>query len=198
MSESLRLRALEALLGAAKRFAGGACGFQRGAGVAVGRGQRVLRLLQPVGAGAARGFRGFDLADQRLALLGENLRRVFQFGAVALGIDDALIERGDLIAGAVLPFDPAGLVGGERRQPALGQFGFAHDGLLLGLHLGELRALAGDIVAHAGEAGFEIGGGRKLGDGAFGLGLAGDGLVAAGDQARCAPPRGRTAARLAG
>ncbi len=32
---------------------------------------------------------------------------------------------------------PAGLVGGERRQPAVGQFGFAHDRLLLGAHLGE-------------------------------------------------------------
>ena len=51
------LGALEAFLGAGQFLARGAGGFERGAGVAVGLGQRVLGLLQAIGAGAALGFR---------------------------------------------------------------------------------------------------------------------------------------------
>ena len=69
---------------------------------------------KPVGAVRGRcGLRGLDLGDQRAALLGENLRCVFQLGAVALGLGNALFERGDLVARALLAFDPAGLVGGK-------------------------------------------------------------------------------------
>ena len=135
------LGALEALLGAGQFLARGAGRFERGAGVAVGFGQRVLGLGQAIRAGAPRGFRVRNLADQALAFLGENLRRVFEFGAVALGLRDALVERGDLVTRAVAALDPAGLVGGERRQAPVGQFGLAHDRLLLGAHLGELGAL---------------------------------------------------------
>ena len=60
------LGALEALLGAGEFLARGAGGFQGGAGVAVGLGQRVLGLLQTIGAGAPRGFRVSNLADQGL------------------------------------------------------------------------------------------------------------------------------------
>ena len=77
------LGAFEALLGARQFLARGAGGFERGAGVAVGFGERVLGLLQPVGAGAPLGLGGGDFADQRRALFGEDLRRVFEFGAVA-------------------------------------------------------------------------------------------------------------------
>ena len=149
------LGALETLLGARQVLARGARRFQCGAGVTVGFGQCVFGFLQAIGAGAPCGFRGLNFGDQRAAFFGENLRGVFQLGAVAPGFGDALLERGDLIARAVLAFDPAGLVGGKRRQPAVGMFGFAHDGLLLGLHFGELGALARNIVAHLREFAFD-------------------------------------------
>ena len=47
------------------------------------------------------------------AFFRENLRRIFKFGAIALGLGDALLERGDLIARALLALEPAGFVGGE-------------------------------------------------------------------------------------
>ena len=83
-----------------------------------------------------------------------------------------------------MPLDPAGLVGGKRCQPAVGQFRLAHDRLLLGMHLGEPRALAGNVVAHVREPRFQFAGMGKLGDGALGLGLAGGRFVAAGGKAR--------------
>ena len=55
------LGALETLLGARKILARGAGGFERGARVAVGLGERVLGLLQPVGAGAPFGLGGLRL-----------------------------------------------------------------------------------------------------------------------------------------
>ena len=148
------LGAFEAFLGAGEFLARGAGGFERCAGVAVGFRQRVLGLLQPVGAGAAVGFRRLHFADQPGALLGKNLRRVFELGAVALGFRDAAFERGDLAAGAVAPLAPAGLVRRQLIEPAVGHFRFAHDRLLLGAHLGELGALAGDVVAHVARACF--------------------------------------------
>ena len=158
MSRESALGALETFLGAGQFLARGARGFQRSTGVAVGFGQCIFCFLQAVGAGAPRGFRALHFADERAALLGENLRRIFQFGAVAFGLDDALLERGDLVARALLAFEPTGLVGGERRQPAVGEFRLAHDRLLLGLHLGEPGALGRDIVAYLRKLFLEIGG----------------------------------------
>ena len=86
--------------------------------------------------------------------------------------------------GAIAALDPAGLVGGKRRQALIGEFRLAHDRLLLGAHLGELGALARDVVAHGGELAFEFGGGRKRGQRALGLGLGGGRFVAAADEAR--------------
>ena len=59
------LGAFEALLGARGVLARGAHRLERGAGGAVGVRQRVLAFGQPVGGGAALGFRRLDLADQR-------------------------------------------------------------------------------------------------------------------------------------
>ena len=76
--------------------------------------ERIFGLGQTVGAGAPVGFRLGDFADQGVALLGKDLRRVLQLRAVALGLGDALVERGDLVVRAVAAPDPAGAVGGER------------------------------------------------------------------------------------
>src|SRR5207344_112654 len=103
-------------------------------------GQGVLGPLQAVGAFLPRSLRGPDLGNEGAALLRENLRRVLQFDAVALCLGNALIERGNLIAGALLAFGPAGSVSGKGRKPAIGKLGFADNGLLLRLHLGESRA----------------------------------------------------------
>ena len=84
-------------------------------------------------------------------------------------LGDALFERGHLAARAFLALDPAGLVGADLRQTAVGQFGLARDRLLLGAHFGEMGALAGDVVADAGEFGFQIGGGRERGQSLLGL-----------------------------
>ena len=72
----------------------------------------------------------------------------------------------------------------ELMQAAVGLFGLARDRLLLGADFGEMGALAGDVVAHGGEFGFQIGGRRQFGQSLFGLGAGGGGLVAAGGQAR--------------
>ena len=147
---------------------------------------------------ASRGLA--DLADHASAFLGENLRRVLQFGAVALGPLSRCADRsaGDLLAGAeVAAPDPAGPVGRERCQALVGELRLAHDCLLLGAHFGELSALAGDIVAHGGEFAFEFGGGRQSGQRAFGRILGGARLVAAGGEARVRLGQRREPRRLA-
>ncbi len=191
------LGAFEAFLGAGEFLARGGRRFQSGAGIAVGFRERCLGLGQPVGAGAPFGLGLGDFANQGLALLGENLRRVFKFGAVSFGLGDALVEDGDLAVRAVAAPDPAGLVGGEYRQPPVGHFRLAHDRLLLGAHLGERRALGRDVVAHGGELAFEFGGGRQRCERAFGLGLGGACLVAAGGEARARLGQRRQPRRLA-
>ena len=172
----------EALLRARQFLARGTRRFQRRAGVAVGLRQRVLGLLQAVGAGAAFGFRLLDFADQRVALLRELLGRVLQLRPVAFGLGAALLQRGDLGGRTFLALLPAGTVVGERRQPAVGEFGFAHDRLLLGTHFGKLAALGRDVVAHGGHVGFELGGRRQLDEEALGFRLGGRRLVAIGSE----------------
>src|SRR5262245_3650530 len=65
------LAAFVTLLGARCFFTGGAQGFERSAGVAVGSGQRVLSLSEPVGSGPPASFRTLDLPNQCATLLGE-------------------------------------------------------------------------------------------------------------------------------
>ncbi len=141
-----------------------ACGFERLALRAVRLRECLFAAGERVGGGAAIGFRAFDLAGQRLALLGEHRRRVFQPGALALGVLGALLERGDLGARAVAALGPAREVGGNRLQAAVGHLGVAHDRLLLGADLGNLGALAGDGFAHGGELLLDVGGGRETGE----------------------------------
>jgi len=99
--------------------------------------------------------------DQGAAFFREYLRCIFQLGAITPRLGDTLLERRDLRAGALLTLDPTILVRGELRQPAVGEFGFARDCLLLGLNFSELGALAGNNVVHLRELRFQIGSGGK-------------------------------------
>ena len=179
------LGALEALLGARQLLARGAGRFERGAGVAVGLGQRVLGFLQAIGAGA-RG-RLPRSATSPISALRFSAKTCGAFSSSARSRLASAMRCSSVAIWVRAPsrrsFQPA-LSAGERREPPVGQFRLAHDRLLLGAHLGELGALAGDVVAHGGELGFEIGGGRQRGQRALGLGLGGARLVAAGGKAR--------------
>ena len=84
------LGAFEAFLGARRLLARRGHGVERGAGVAVGVGQRVLGFGETIGGGAARGFRRLDLADQRAALLGESARGIFKAARSARLVDAQL------------------------------------------------------------------------------------------------------------
>ena len=183
--------------GAGEILAGRRSGLERGAGVAVGFAKLVLGFLQAIGAGAAVGVGGFDFGQQRRTLLGELRRGVFQFGAVAGGFADALFESRNLVLRAGLALQPAGLFVAERVEAAVGHLGLAHDGLLLGADFSGLGALAGDVVAHAGELGFQIGHRRQRGQPGFSFGLGGGGFVAAGGQARARFGQSRHARRVA-
>ena len=89
-----------------------------------------------IGAGAPFGFRRLDFADQRIALFGKYGRRILQFGEIALRFGDACFQRGDLIARAIPALQPTVFIGCELIEPAVGEFGLAHDRLLLGAHFG--------------------------------------------------------------
>ena len=90
----------------------------------------------------------------------------------------------DLVARALLAFEPAGLVGRERGQAAVGKFSLAHDRLLFGPYFGKFGALARYVVAHLRKPGFDIGRGRKGAERAFRFGLGCRCFVAAHRQAR--------------
>ena len=174
------LGAIAAFFGARGLGAGFADRLQRGARRPVGRGKFALGLRQPVGGGAARGGRGFDLADQRLALSGEFLRRVTEFGPLASRLFGALADRGDLSRGALFAFLPAHRFGGDRPQPAVGEFGFARDCLGFDAHLGKRVAVAVDHVVDGREFCFEIGGGGQGGERLLRVMARGHRLVASG------------------
>ena len=135
------LGAFEALLGARGLVARVAQGFQRGAGGPVGLGERVLGLGQTIGGGAARGFGGFDLADQIAALFGEELRRIGKLGALLRRLLRARLEGRDLGGGVVAALAPAVAFGADGLEPAVGKLGLARERLRLGAHLGERAAL---------------------------------------------------------
>ena len=115
-----------------------------------------------------------DLGDQRRALLGEDLRRVFELGAVALGLGDALFERGDLGArrrrGArsSRPCRLASAV--SRRSASSASRAIACCSARTSASLARLPVISSRT---RGELGFEVGGGRQRGQRALGLGLGG-------------------------
>ena len=163
--------------GFADRLQGNARGFVRLGEIGLGR-------RELVGGSAAFAGRGFDLADQRLALGFEFLWRVDQFGALVGRLVGALGERGDLgrrIVVAVVPFLP---LGGDGAQPMMGKLGFSRDGLRLAALLGAGRALARDGGVDIGELAFDFGGVRQGGERCLGFSAGKLGLVAR--RRRCA------------
>src|SRR5439155_13129692 len=124
-------------LGAGRFLAGDTERFERGADGAVGGGQRILRLGQTVGGGGAGGFGGLHLFDQQAALFFEDGRRIGERGPLLLGLGAAGVERRDLGDGAFAAVAPGLPVGADGVEAAVGELGFARQGLGLGADLGE-------------------------------------------------------------
>ena len=99
-----------------------------------------------------------DFSDQRLALPGEFLRRVGEFGPFAGCRLGALRDGGDLCRSVVIALVPALPLFGDGLQPAIGEFGLARDALRLDPHFGKQAAILGDDLVDVGELGFEVGG----------------------------------------
>ena len=164
MSDKAPLAGLEALLGAGGVFAGAAHRLERGASVAIGFCQLGLGFGQPVGGSAATAFGRLDLADQRGALLGEHLRRVFQAGAFGLRFLDADRKGFDLRGSARLAGGPALVLGRDGDEPAGGLIGLARQALRFGADLGEVRAVPLDLGPDRGEPLLDLGRRRQGGE----------------------------------
>ncbi len=121
----------------------------------------VSAAASAIGGGAALGGGGFDLADQRLPLAFEFLRRIDQFGAFVRRLVGALRKRGDLRRGIVVAVVPFLALGGDGAQPVIGKLGFARDRLRLAAHFGAGSALARDGRVDRGKLAFDVGGVRQ-------------------------------------
>ena len=201
MSASRRLAPSTRSSARAGFLAGGAQRFERGAGGAVGLGERVLGLGQAVGGGAAGGFGGFDLADQRAALLGEGPRRVFERARSAWPRRCASSSVAICARRARAALAPGLPVGGDRREAAVGELGLARERLRFGAHLGEhARACRRCRRATAASWPSRSAAGGSAASACSASRLAGLRFVAARGQARLAPrpaPRCARASRLA-
>ena len=135
--------------------------FERGARGLVGGGKSGFALRQAVGGGAAAGGRRLDLADQRLALGGEFLRRLIELGPLGLCLLRALADGFDLRRGVVFAFVPFGTFARDRLQAAIGELGFARDRLRFDTHFGKRRAILCYVFIDLGQLGLKLGGGRQ-------------------------------------
>ncbi len=146
------LGALEPFPGARRILTRRAHGFERGAGSAVGLGERILGDRQAVGRGAAPRFRAVDLGDQRHALLGKDLRRPGELVALGAGFAAARLERRDLRGRAVAARLPFVALGGDRLQTPIAELGLAGERLRFRADFGDARAMALDLVAQSAPA----------------------------------------------
>ena len=175
--------AFHAFFGAGAGFAGARQRFERNLGGAVGFRHHVLGRGQRIGGDAAGAFGGFDFADQRAALFGEQGRRVFEFGALGRDLGDAGLDGRDLRGRALPAVLPFGSFGQDRLQPAVGQFGLARQRLRFGAHLRGEAAMALDVGADGGESGFGVEARRQFGQRRGGALMRGIGLGAVGIEA---------------
>ncbi len=188
------LGAFHTLFGAGAGFTRSGQRIERGARSSVGFRHRGFRRSQCIGGGAAIGFGVFDFADQRAALLGEYLRRVFKFGALGLDLDDAGFDGRDLRRGIFLAALPFVAFGHDCLHAPVGEFGFAGQCLRFGANLRRETAVAVHVGTHGGEAFFVLSAGGQFaqsGDSAF---VRAVGFGAVGGQA-CAAFVERGAAR---
>ena len=182
MSDTRRLAPSSRSVARGGFLAGGAERLERGAHRAVALPQHALGLLQPV-AGLALGLlRLLDFADHRIALFGEQRRRVLQRHTLVAGLLAARLQRGNLRERAVAAIAPLLAVGGDGVEAAVGELGLAGERLRFGAHLRGVVALDLDVGADRGELFLDLGGGRERGERCFGLLLAGARLVAAGGE----------------
>ena len=163
----------------AEFFACRARGFKRGAGGAIGFGQRGLALDEAIGGVAAARFRGRDLVDQCAALLFEQARGIFESCAFAPDLFGARLQRVDLPDRAFVALAPGAPIAGDRGEPAGGNLRLARQRLRFRPHLGQPRALTFDLAAYAGELRLDIGGRRQRAERAVCFLAPGDRLVAA-------------------
>ena len=97
-------------------------------------------------------FGGFDLADQRAALLGKGRRRVFERRRAP-----AWPRRCAVSSVAIWPTAPSlrslqsCALGGDRGEAAVGKLGFARERLRFGAHFGEHARACRDLAADVGE-----------------------------------------------
>jgi hypothetical protein len=131
-----------------------------------------------IGRGAAGGFGGLDLADQRMTLLFEYAGSVFEAGALASGLLDARVQGLDLRGRAVVAAAPGLPLGGDRCQPARSYLGFTCQRLGFCPYLGEPRTLGFDVALDAGEPGLDIERRRQCGERPLGVVARSDRLVA--------------------
>ena len=94
---------------------------------------------------AAGAFGGFDLVDQRAAFFGEQLRRVFKFGALGRHFGDARFDGGDLRGRALHAVLPVGALDHDRLHALVGQFRLARQRLGFAAHLRRELAMAVDV-----------------------------------------------------
>src|SRR5437763_1840027 len=95
----------------------------------VGLAKLGLGRRQPIDGGAPGGGRGFDFADQGLALDGEFFRRSDEFGTFACRLVRALPERGGLCRRIVATLAPGLAFVGNGGKPVLGKLRLAGDRL---------------------------------------------------------------------
>ena len=106
---------------------------------------------------------GFDLVDQRAALLGEQRRRVVELGALGGDFGDAGLDGRDLRGRALLAVLPFVALGEDRLHAAVGEFGLARQRLRFGAHLRGEPAMAVDVGANGGELRLGVEARRQLG-----------------------------------
>ena len=157
------LGALHPLFGAGASLARGRQRLQRNLGGAIGFRHQIFGRGKRVRGDAAGVFGRFDFADQRTAFLGEQRRRVFEFGALGLQLVDAGFDRVDLRCRALLAVQPFVAFGCDRLQTAVGEFSLSRQRLRFGAHLRGQTAMAVDVGSNRGQLRFGLKTRRQFG-----------------------------------